>query len=107
MESMEELKEKKKQALQQKLLEQQAQQQKEAQAEQELDGLLRSVLTPEAKTRLANIRLVNKRLYLSAAQSLLVLAKSGRLPGKITDEQLKALLSKAMENKKEMQIRRK
>jgi programmed cell death protein 5 len=107
MESAEAIKEKKMQALQQKLAEQQAQQQKEQQAEQQLDDLIRRILTPEAKNRLSNIRLVNKALYLSVAQSLLVLAKSGRLPGKITDEQLKSLLSKAVENKKEIQIRRK
>ena len=50
MDSVEAIKEKRKQALQQKLLEQQEQQQREMQAEQQLDDLIRRILTPEAKT---------------------------------------------------------
>jgi programmed cell death protein 5 len=104
--SLEEIKKKKMQEMQQEAGGQEAQQ-AEAQMEAQLDSMLRSVLTPEAKARLSNIRLVNKELYLKVAQSLLYLAKSGQIQGKIDDAQLKALLEKARGQKREISIKRK
>lgn len=103
----EDLKEKRQRELQERMVQQQALQQKQLQAEMELDSLLRNILAPEAKQRLSNIRLVNQELYLTVAKSLLYLAKSGRLQGKISDAQLKQLLTKLQGEKKEIKIRRK
>ena len=100
MSSLEELREKKRQELQRQA---EGQEKEEARAmEAQLDSLLRSVLTPEAKSRLSNIKLVNKELYLKVAQSLLYLAKSGQLEGKIDDAQLKTLLEKVKGTKREI-----
>ena len=105
MSSLEELRERKRQELQRQA---EGQENEEARAmEAQLDSLLRSVLTPEAKSRLSNIKLVNKELYLKVAQSLLYLAKSGQLQGKIDDGQLKALLEKVKGTKREISIKRK
>jgi programmed cell death protein 5 len=108
MSELEALKKKKLQEMRQAGGQEALQRQQEEQAmEAQLDSLLRSVLTPEAKSRLSNIRLVNKDLYLKMAQSLLYLAKSGQLPGKLDDAQLKSLLEKVREKKREISITRK
>ena len=104
--SLEEIKKKKMQEMQQSAGQQEAEQ-AQAQMEAQLDSMLRSVLTPEAKSRLSNIRLVNKELYLKVAQSLLYLAKAGQVQGKIDDAQLKTLLEKARGPKREISIKRK
>ncbi len=76
-------------------------------AERQLDTLLTSLLTPEAKTRLANIRLVNQEKYLQVAQALLSLAKQGRIQGKITEDQVKQLLTQISTKKRDITITRK
>lgn len=108
MTSLEEIKRKKMQEMQRQAAPSPAEaEQAEAEMEAQLDSMLRSVLTPEAKARLANIRLVNKELYLKVAQSLLYLARAGQLPGKLDDDQLKSLLEKARGQKRDISIKRK
>lgn len=63
-------------------------------------------LTPEARSRLANIKLA-KPEYGEAVENLLIqLAQSGQIKQKITDEQLKNILLKIAGKKKEFRIRR-
>ena len=88
------------------LKEQAEQQQKESDAEMQLNEALKMLLEPEAKARLSNVKLVNKELYIKAAQFLLYMVKSGKVKGKIDEQQLKELLKKLSE-KREMQIKRK
>ena len=105
-EEYEQLREQKMKELQEKMAEQQERQRKTSEAEMQLEEALKIVLSPEAKTRLANVKLVNRELYLTASQTILYLAKAKKLGGKITDEQLKELLRKLSE-KKEVVIKRK
>ncbi len=103
----EEIKSKKLNELKQQALLQQKQQEKELVAEQQVDYILRQVLTPEAKQRLSNIRLVNKQLYLQVAQGLIQLVKAKQIDEKISDEQLKALLENvSSRGRKEINIKR-
>lgn len=74
--------------------------------EQQLDALLTKVLTPEARTRLNNVRLVNPEKYLQAGQTLVSLLQQGRIQGKVDEETLRALLAQ-LASKKEMKITRK
>jgi programmed cell death protein 5 len=67
---------------------------------------MRLVLTPEAKARLGNVKLVNYELYLKAAQTIIYLQKAGQIRGRITEEQLKQLLEK-LSAKREITIKRK
>ena len=76
-------------------------------AERQLNALLTTLLTGEAKTRLTNVRMVNSEKYLQVAQMLLSMYKQGRIQGKITDEQLKQLLTQLSTSKKNITITRK
>lgn len=78
-----------------------------AAAERQLDALLSKVLSPEAKTRITNVRMVNAEKYLQAAQVILNMARQGRVPGKISDDELKHILMQLTPTKKGMTITRK
>ena len=77
-----------------------------AETEARIDSAVRGLLSEEARTRLNNVRLVNKDLYLKAVQIILYLQKAGQLQGKVEEEQLKQLLDKVSQ-KREINIRRK
>ncbi len=70
------------------------------------ENVLRQILTPEAKARLARIRLVKPQLAEQIDQQLITLAQSGRLPDKIDDETFVQILSKIIPKQKEMKIQR-
>ncbi|MEZ0290414.1 MAG: DNA-binding protein [Sulfolobales archaeon] len=55
--------------------------------------LLRRILTPEARERLANLKLVKPELVSALEDQLITLAQSGRIKVPITDEELKEILS--------------
>jgi len=76
-------------------------------AERQLDMLLTKVLSPEAKTRITNVRLVNAEKYLQAAQAILQMARTGRIRGKVSDDELKHILAQLTPEKKEFTITRK
>ncbi len=54
--------------------------------------LLRRILTPEARERLANLRLVKPELVEALENQLIALAQSGKLKIPVTDEELKEIL---------------
>lgn len=67
--------------------------------------VLRKILTPEARERLANLRLVRPDLVKSLEDQLILLAQSGRIKVPITDEELKSLLQSIFERtRKETRI---
>ncbi|MCS7368619.1 MAG: DNA-binding protein [archaeon GBS-70-058] len=57
---------------------------------------LRRILTPEARSRLANLKMVRPEIVEQIELQLIQLAQSGRLHIPITDEQLKEILSRVM-----------
>ena len=83
------------------------QQAEEEKAQQQLDSMLRVLLDMDARQRLSNVRIANQPLYLKTVQMLLSLYKAGHINGKISDEQLKKILEKVNEGKREPTIRRK
>jgi len=105
-ENEEELKEKKMQELKEKILQKQAEEEKHVQAEIQLESILKQVLSPEAKTRLNNIRLVNSELYSKTVQAVIYLANSGNLSARMGEGDLKKLLAK-LNAKREISIKRK
>jgi len=76
------------------------------QAEEKISASVRPLLTEEARNRLNNVGLVNKKLYLKTVQLVLYLQQAGQLQGKISGQELKLLLDK-MRNKREITIKRK
>src|SRR5216117_3269861 len=84
--------------------------QRRAQAQQQVErqkqAIIRKILTPEARQRLANIRMVKPEFAEDLEMQLIQLAQSGRLQTQITDEQLKKTLVQLQSQKKEIKIRR-
>ncbi len=95
-----------------KLLEYQERLRKQAELEKQRqeaelakEVILRKVLTPEAKSRLSNVRLANPELAEKVITMLIYLYQSGRLTRKVTDEDLKKILLKLSQTKREPKIR--
>ena len=92
--------------LQQRMVEEQ----KQAQAQQQLEGqkqaLLRRILTPEARSRLTNLKMVKPEFTQQLELQLIQLAQQGRINLPITDEQLKELLVKLQSGRRDYKIRR-
>lgn len=104
--NQEEIKQKKLNELREKYSFQSEQQQKQIELENQVDLALKKVLSDEAKTRLFNVKLVNKELYFKTAQSLIYLAKSGKIQEKLNDTEVKRLLEQ-LSSKREITIKRK
>lgn len=62
-----------------------------------IEALLRQILTPEARERLYNLRLVKPDLARALEEQLVLIAQSGRVPIPITDEFLKKILAELYE----------
>ena len=92
------------QSADQQAMEDQLQRQKQAEAQ--IHHILMQILDPEARERLANIKLTKPDFARSIEQQLVALAQSGRLKQKITDAQLKELLRQLVPEKKDFNIRR-
>jgi programmed cell death protein 5 len=102
----EQLKSLKMEELQQQFAQQQAESEKKVLAEQKIESLLRKLLSPEAKSRLKNVRLVNQELYWNAVQQVLIHFRSGKIKGQVSESQVKSLLE-VLSRKREIKIKRK
>jgi len=69
---------------------------------------MRRLLTPEARQRLANIKMVRQEFGKQLELELVQLAQTGRVPLPITDDQLKKLLVQieGQQKKRDISIRR-
>jgi programmed cell death protein 5 len=90
--------------LQQQAAQEQAAEQQAAEAQAQKDAILRQILTPEARSRLTNIRMVKPQLAEQIEMQLIQLAGSGRLKGRVTDEQLKGLLQQLQGRERERKV---
>ena len=80
---------------------------RQKQAEAQIHMILMQILEPEARERLNTIKLTKPDFARAVEQQLVILAQSGRLKEKITDDQLRALLQQLQPAKREFNIRRK
>ncbi|MEM2118326.1 MAG: DNA-binding protein [Candidatus Bathyarchaeia archaeon] len=103
---LEELRRRKLLALQQKLTEEQRQEQLQRQLELQKQALLRKILTPEARQRITNLKMVRPDFTEQLELQLIQLAQAGKLPIPLSDEQLKQLLIQLQTHKRETKIRR-
>jgi programmed cell death protein 5 len=85
--------------------------QREAQMQQQLEAqkqaLLRSVLSPEARQRLTNLKMVRPEFTEQLELQLIQLAQSGKIPIPLPDEQLRQILVQLQSRKRETKIMRK
>lgn len=72
-------------------------QQKEEQ-EAKLDHIMRKILTSDARKRLKNVKLVDEEKASKVEKYLLQLAQQNRIQNKITEEQVKDILSEVSED---------
>ncbi|HMK15478.1 MAG TPA: DNA-binding protein [Methanomicrobiales archaeon] len=79
---------------------------RQKQVDAQIHHVLLQILEPEARERLANIKLTKPEFARAIEQQLVALAQSGRLKQKITDAQLKELLRQLVPQKKDWNIRR-
>ena len=80
--------------------------QAQQQVERQKQAIIRRILTPEARQRLTNIRMVKPEFAEELEMQLIQLAQSGRLRGQVSDEQLKKTLMQLEGQKREIKIRR-
>jgi len=105
-EELEELRRRKLLQLQRKMAEEQKKVQVQQQLELQKQALLRSILTPEARQRLANLKMVKPEFTAQLELQLIQLAQQGKLPIPLGDEQLKQILVQLQAHRRETKIRR-
>ena len=93
---MEEEDEETEQGVRKKLYEKRMQQ---VQAELQKKELLRRMLDDSAYERMMNVRISSPELYEKVVQSLAYIAQSGKMTGKISEEQIYGLLAKMTEKR--------
>jgi len=79
---------------------------RQRQQESQIHMALMQILEPKARERLSTIKLTRPEFAKAVEQQLVMLAQSGRLPDRINDEQLKAILTQLLPKKKDYTITR-
>lgn len=103
---LEEIRSRKLLELQRRVGEEQGNVQAQQQLELQKQALLRSILTPEARQRLANLKMVRPEFTSQLELQLIQLAQQGKIPIPLTDKQLKQILIQIQSRKREIKIRR-
>lgn len=106
MEDEEELRRRKLLELQARFEEQHRQEEARRQYEAQKKLAIQQILTPEARSRLANIRAAKPEFAEQIELQLIQLAQSGRLTSQITDTQLREILKRLQQRKRKITIRR-
>jgi programmed cell death protein 5 len=105
-EELEEIRRRKLLAMQQRVDDEQKQAQAERQLEAQKQALLRQILSPEARQRLTNLKMVKPQFTEQLELQLIQLAQAGKLPIPLPDAQLKRILIQLQSRKREPKIRR-
>lgn len=92
--------------MQQQQAAEQEQLQRQQQMQAQIQSVLMQVMEPAARERLGTIKLTRPDVASTIEQQIVALAQSGRLRQKVTDEQLKSLLTQIIPQKREFNIRR-
>lgn len=103
---LEEIRRRKLTELQQRLLQEQEAIEAQKRAELQKQAILRRILTPEARQRLANLKMVKPEFAAQLEIQLIQLVQRGLLQTPIDDEQLKEILRRMQAGKRDIQIRR-
>lgn len=104
---LDELKEKKLKELKNQMGQRDEEEERKEQLEMQKKGLLKRILTHEARSRLSNLRIAKPQFVEQIELQLIRLAQTGRVNLPINDEQLRKILSQLQKNKKTFNIKRK
>ncbi len=105
-EEMEQLRRRRLLELRRRLAEEQQQAQVQQQVEIQKQALLRRILTPDARRRLTNLKMVKPEFAQQLELQLIQLAQQGRMDIPVTDTQLKEILVRLQSGRREFKIRR-
>ncbi len=103
---LEELRRRRMLDLQQKTTQEKQQGEDEKRFEIQKQSLMRRILTQEARQRLANLKMVKPDFASHLELQLIQIAQTGKIKIPIEDEQLKEILQKLQNVRKEIRIRR-
>ena len=78
----------------------------EAEISAQKEQILKQILTSEARARLNNIKMVKPELSNLVEQYLIGMATQKKIPGQITDDQLKQILLSIQQPKRDFKINR-
>ena len=93
-------------SLQHRMSDEQRQAQAEQQMEDQKQALMAKILSPEARQRLNNLKMVRKEFAENIEMQLIEMAQTGKLPIPLSDAQLKQILVQLQSRKRETKIRR-
>jgi programmed cell death protein 5 len=93
------------QAMQQRSSSEQSPSQEE-QLEAQKQALLRQILTPEARQRLTNLKMIKPEFTEQLELQIIQLAQTGKINIPLSDSQLKRILIQLQPKKREITIRR-
>ncbi|HKZ94182.1 MAG TPA: DNA-binding protein [Candidatus Bathyarchaeia archaeon] len=103
---LEDIRRRRMQELQQRLGQEQQQTRAQQQLEMQKQAIIRRILTPEARQRLTNLKMVKPEFANALELQLIQLAQGGRVKTPITDEQLKEILVRLQGQRREIKITR-
>lgn len=105
-EELEQIRKRKLFSMQQRMGDEQRQAQAEQQMETQKQALLSKILTPEARQRLNNLKMVKAEFAEQLELQLIQMAQTGKLPIPLSDAQLKQILIQLQSRKRETKITR-
>jgi len=103
---LEQIRRRKLSSLQHRVTDEQRQSSEEAQFEAQKQALLNKILSPEARQRLNNLKMVKPEFAGQIELQLIQMAQTGKLPIPLSDAQLKGILIQLQSRKREPTIRR-
>jgi programmed cell death protein 5 len=105
-EELDAIRRKKLSALQQRASDEQKQGQADPQMDAQKQALLKQILSPEARQRLTNLKMVKPDFTDQLELQLIQLAQMGKMPIPLSDAQLKQILIQLQSRKRETKITR-
>jgi programmed cell death protein 5 len=103
---LENIRKRKLSSLQNRVSDEQRQAQAEDKIEAQKQALLRQILSPEARQRLNNLKMVRADFTENIELQLIQMAQMGKLPIPLSDAQLKNILLQLQSRKRETKITR-
>ncbi|MDD4307954.1 MAG: DNA-binding protein [Thermoplasmata archaeon] len=104
---LQEIRRRKLESMQQEQAQEDAQSQVDEQYEQQRQAVLRQILSPEARARLARLKIARAEFAEAVENQLIMLAQSGKLQAVIDDQSLVQILERLTPEKREITIKRK
>ena len=105
-EELEQLRQRRLLELQKQMSQEQQEVEVQRRVEAQKQSMLRRILTPEARQRLTNLKMVRQQFASQIELQLIQIAQQGRINLPITDEQLKEMLRRLQPSKRDIKIRR-